>query len=163
MSRRLRRTLGRLAVAIPLLVAASACTQDRPTGPVTTVEDAKFAPSLNVDLTESERLPSGVYIRDLAVGEGAAVEPFSTVAVKYTLWLSNGQLMETGTIDDPENPLMLGRQQAIRGFELGLVGMQPGGRRQILIPPVYGYGAHGYGSIPGFSILVFEVELLRVE
>ena len=160
MPRRLLRSVRHLAVALPLL-ATAACASDRPTAPITTVEETTFAPALNVDLAASTPLQGGVYARDLTVGEGDAVGPQSTVTVNYTLWLSNGQQMQAGTIADP--PLRLGNSEAIRGFEIGLVGMQVGGRRQILIPPDYGYGVRGNGPIPSFAVLVFQVELLSVE
>ena len=116
-----------------------------------------------MDLAASTQLDHGVYARDLEVGTGPAVGPHSTVTLNYTLWLANGHQVESGTIDDPSQPFTLGRGQAIPGFELGLIGMQPGGRRQILIPPVMAYGAGGSGPIPGFAVLVFEIEMLTVE
>ncbi|HEU4628972.1 MAG TPA: FKBP-type peptidyl-prolyl cis-trans isomerase [Gemmatimonadaceae bacterium] len=158
---RLLRAARGLAVALPLLAAACG-TSDRPTAPITDVADATFASSLDVDLAASTRLPSGVYIRDLAVGEGDAVASNSAVSAHYTLWLSSGRLMEQSPDDQPLQ-FTLGRREAIPGFEIGLVGMQPGGRRQIIIPPLLGFGARPYGDIPAFSILVFEVELLEVQ
>ena len=163
MSSRFLRAARGLAVALPLLAAAGACASDRPTAPITTVEETTFAPALNVDLAASNRLGSGVYTRDLEVGEGPAVGSQSTVTLNYTLWLANGHQVESGSIDDPSEPYTLGQGQTIPGFEQGLVGMQPGGRRQILIPPAMAYGARGQGPIPGFAVLVFEVEMLTVE
>jgi FKBP-type peptidyl-prolyl cis-trans isomerase len=162
MSHRLLRTVRRLAVALPLLAAAGACSSGRPTEPITRVEETTFAPALNVDLAQSTALPSGVYTRDLTVGEGAAVTARSNVTAHYTLWLSNGQQIEKSPEGRPIQ-FTLGQGEAIPGFEIGLVGMQPGGRRQILIPPGYAYGARGNGPIPGFAVIVFEVEMLAVE
>ena len=38
-----------------------------------------------------------------------------------------------------------------------------GERREIYIPWKYGYGASGYGSILGYSTLVFDVQLYSIE
>ena len=57
----------------------------------------------------------------------------------------------------------LGRGRVIRGWDEGVAGMQPGGRRLLFIPPEYGYGSQGAGGvIPPNASLVFDVELLEL-
>ena len=44
---------------------------------------------------------------------------------------------------------------------MGVLGMKPGGKRRITIPPDFGYGARGAGrDIPPNSTLIFEIELI---
>jgi peptidylprolyl isomerase len=43
------------------------------------------------------------------------------------------------------------------------VGVQAGGRRQLVIPPDLGYGAEASGDIPPNSTLVFVIDVLSVE
>jgi peptidylprolyl isomerase len=50
----------------------------------------------------------------------------------------------------------------IPGFDEGIRGMKVGGRRQLIIPPALGYGSERVGSIPANSILVFVVDLNRI-
>jgi FK506-binding protein 2 len=58
----------------------------------------------------------------------------------------------------------LGAGRVIKGWDQGLVGMCEGEKRKLIIPPQLGYGASGSPpKIPGDSVLVFEVELLRIE
>jgi FKBP-type peptidyl-prolyl cis-trans isomerase len=40
--------------------------------------------------------------------------------------------------------------------------MKPGGRREIVIPPKYGYGSTRYPGIPANSTLVFVVDRVRI-
>ena len=63
----------------------------------------------------------------------------------------------------------LGVGAVIRGWDVGVEGMQVGGKREIVIQPEYAYGANGIRNpetgtyiIPPNSTLVFEVELLSV-
>ena len=52
----------------------------------------------------------------------------------------------------------------IRGWSDGVVGMKPGGKRQLIIPPdlAYGPGGAGGGIIPPNATLDFEIELLQI-
>jgi FKBP-type peptidyl-prolyl cis-trans isomerase len=52
----------------------------------------------------------------------------------------------------------------ISGFSQGVIGMQVGGLRRVVIPPNLGYGAAGSPpAIPGNSTLIFEIELLSLQ
>jgi FKBP-type peptidyl-prolyl cis-trans isomerase len=59
--------------------------------------------------------------------------------------------------------LVLGENRVIPGFEAGIVGMKVGEKRLVIIPPKLGYGDKSMGQIPANSVLVFEIELLRVD
>jgi FKBP-type peptidyl-prolyl cis-trans isomerase FkpA len=50
----------------------------------------------------------------------------------------------------------------IQGFQTGLKLIQKGGRIKLIVPSALAYGCKGYGSVPGNSILYFEVELIDV-
>lgn len=47
-------------------------------------------------------------------------------------------------------------------WDQGLMGMQVGGKRKLLVPANLGYGERTMGKIPPNSNLVFEIELLEV-
>jgi peptidylprolyl isomerase len=48
----------------------------------------------------------------------------------------------------------------IPGWTRGMIGMQVGGRRELIIPASLAYGAKGQGSIPPNAPLVFVIDLL---
>ncbi|CAN5641942.1 hypothetical protein BH23GEM9_BH23GEM9_06820 [soil metagenome] len=122
-----------------------------------------YASSLGVDLAQMQRMESGLYIRDIRVGEGAIVEPGNAVLVHYTGWLADGT--QFATSHDRGTPLdvVIGRGDMIRGWDEGVPGMREGGQRRLVIPPALGYGIGGAGGvIPGGATLVFDVEVVEV-
>ncbi len=124
------------------------------------IETAAFAPSLGVNLSASTRTSNGVYLRDISVGTGAVVAAGQEITVRYTGWLSNGTQFDTTGPTDPPAVFLIGRSQVIPGWDDGVPGMRVGGVRQLVIPPRMGYGASGFGPIPGNAILVFRIEMV---
>ena len=57
----------------------------------------------------------------------------------------------------------LGKQEVIRGWDVGVSGMKVGGKRRIICPPNMAYGQKGSPpAIPPNSTLVFDIELKNV-
>ena len=48
------------------------------------------------------------------------------------------------------------------GWDEGILGMQVGGIRELIIPPHLGYGNQAIYPIPANSILTFEVQLISI-
>ena len=58
----------------------------------------------------------------------------------------------------------LGKGEVIKGWEIGVQGMNVGGTRILTCPPALAYGKRGAPpDIPGNSTLQFEVKLLEVK
>lgn len=153
----------RTPLLIAVLFTAAACLEAAPFVP--NIEDVSFAPQLGVDLAASTKTASGLYYRDISVGDGAMVrtaESGDTVAVRYTGWLRSGVQFDSNVGAANPFTFVTGLRQVIDGFDEGARGMRVNGVRQLIIPPSLGYGAAGSGSIPGNSILVFNITLTRV-
>ncbi|HCN84585.1 MAG TPA: peptidylprolyl isomerase [Sphingobacteriaceae bacterium] len=79
----------------------------------------------------------------------------TTVKVKYTGRFLSGGIFEQNTIE-----------YAVRGFidgwKIGIPLIQKGGKIRLLIPSGLAYGEGGQGSIPGNTVLDFDIELLDV-
>jgi peptidylprolyl isomerase len=145
--------LSRLALLLPLLAA---CAREKPASG--SIESASFAPSLEVNLAVSTKLPSGLYYRDLAPGTGPVVAAGQQVSALYTGWLTNGTQFDSNAGSAPFS-FRVGAHEVIEGWDQGVVGMRVGGKRQLIIPPALGYGPAGSGPIPPNAILVFTVEV----
>lgn len=144
---------------VAALILGCARSSISPTDPVNQViATAKFDPSLHVDLAKSVRMPTGLFYRDILVGDGPVAAPGQHVSVVYTGWLVNGKQFDSNQYDFP-----LGTGAVVPGWDLGIAGMHVGGRRQLVIPGALGYGAAGSGPIPPNAIMVFTVELVSAK
>ena len=107
---------------------------------------------------------------DTVVGTGAEAQAGKNVSVHYTGWLfdasapdSKGRKFDSSVDRGQPFGFPLGGGRVIRGWDEGVAGMKVGGKRTLVIPPEYGYGARGAGGvIPPNATLVFDVELLDV-
>ncbi|XP_038607849.1 peptidyl-prolyl cis-trans isomerase FKBP7 [Tachyglossus aculeatus] len=59
---------------------------------------------------------------------------------------------------------VLGVGQVIKGLDIAMMGMCPGEKRKVTIPPSLAYGNEGYaqGNIPPNATLIFDIELYAV-
>lgn len=125
-------------------------------------ESIQFAPSLNIDLAEMNRTASGLYWQDLAEGTGVAAAVGHDVVLHYRGWFPDGTLFDSSYDRNDPIEFHLGGGQVISGMDEGIVGMQPGGIRKLVIRPELAYGKRGKGPIRPLTTLVFEVELVSI-
>jgi FKBP-type peptidyl-prolyl cis-trans isomerase FkpA len=107
---------------------------------------------------------------DLRAGSGDAAASGSNLTVTYTGWLYDdskpdlkGLQFESNVGSTTPFTFTLGVGQVIQGWDQGLVGIQPGGIRRLVIPPALAYGNIRRGPIPPNSTLVFDVEVTAVD
>lgn len=100
---------------------------------------------------------------DLKQGSGPAVANGDTVTIHYVGTLANDRRFDSTLERKKPETFKLGNGDVIKGLEAGLIGMKPGGKRRLRIPPGIGYGSYGLGAVPPGSITIFEVELLKVK
>jgi len=100
---------------------------------------------------------------DLVIGTGKETKKGDSVSVNYVGTLSDGTKFDSSYDRGEPFIFTLGAGEVIKGWDVGILGMHEGGKRRLTIPPDYGYGEEGSGSvIPPNATLVFEVELLKV-
>ena len=103
-------------------------------------------------------------ITDVKTGAGPAAKAGDRVSVHYVGTLADGTQFDSSRDRGQPFTFPLGAGRVIRGWDVGVAGMQAGGVRQLVIPPEEGYGARGTpgGPIPPNATLHFEVELLQI-
>ena len=106
-------------------------------------------------------LPCGIYYKVLEMGEGK-VSPTvrSIVSVHYRGTLTDGKEFDNSYKRNCPEAFRL--CDVIDGWQIALQQMHVGDKWIIYIPSEMGYGSKASGPIPGFSTLIFEVELLGI-
>jgi len=106
-------------------------------------------------------LPSGLQYQVLREGNGRKPKATDQVKCHYEGMLVDGTLFDS-SIQRGE-PATFPLNGVIAGWTEGLQLMQEGAKYRFFIPYHLGYGERGAGgSIPPFSALMFDVELLEV-
>ncbi len=108
-----------------------------------------------------QSLPCGIYYKVLETGEGK-VSPTvrSIVSVHYRGTLIDGKEFDNSYKRNYPEAFRL--CDVIDGWQIALQQMHVGDKWIIYIPSEMGYGSKASGPIPGFSTLIFEVELLGI-
>ncbi len=108
--------------------------------------------------------PTTLESADLITGTGPGVQAGDTVTVEYVLaTYSSGKVVQSSWTSQPFT-FTVGLGDVIPGWDKGVLDMKQGGRRELIIPPQYGYGAQSPG--PGISsndTLVFVIDLIKIQ
>ncbi len=101
---------------------------------------------------------SGLQYKIISKGEGKKPNANSEVTVHYTGKLISGDVFDS-SVKRGES-ISFNLNGVIPGWTEGLQLMPTGSKFEFYIPQELAYGASPAGSIPAFSTLVFEVELI---
>jgi FKBP-type peptidyl-prolyl cis-trans isomerase len=100
---------------------------------------------------------------DLAPGKGTAAKAGDTVRVHYTGTLLDGTKFDSSRDRNEPFEFKLGAGMVIKGWDEGVAGMKPGGKRKLTIPSDKAYGKRGSPPvIPPDAPLLFDVELVEI-
>ncbi|TCJ93707.1 FKBP-type peptidyl-prolyl cis-trans isomerase [Nocardia alba] len=106
--------------------------------------------------------PKTLIVKDLVVGSGPGAAAGQPLTMNYELvtW-SDKQVLDSSFKRGKPFGLTLGAGQVIQGWDEGLIGVQQGTRRLLIVPPNLGYGAGGNG-VPPNETLVFVTDAVQV-
>jgi FKBP-type peptidyl-prolyl cis-trans isomerase len=141
-----------------LLLAVASCSKDPE---VTGTEEEQIESYIkNKKLTVTEKTTSGLrYILTKPNASGASLKTGQLVTVKYA-----GRLLSDKSFDSGTFSFNLGIGQVVAGFDEGIAKMKVGESATLIFPSSLGYGSRGAGSaIPGYSPLVFEIEVVSAK
>lgn len=105
--------------------------------------------------------PSGLQYEVIKMGKGKKPIATDKVKVHYHGTLTNGTVFDSSV--ERNEPITFALTQVIAGWTEALQLMPVGSKFKLYIPQQLGYGGQQAGSIPPYSTLIFEVELLGIE
>jgi peptidylprolyl isomerase len=102
--------------------------------------------------------PSNISVGELFVGSGDAIQESDTVTIQYLAvdWKTGSTIENTWT----SGPTTVSLARLLPGFKAGLPGMHVGGRRVLILPPDWAYGAKGSSKVSPNATLIFVIDLL---
>lgn len=103
--------------------------------------------------------PSGLLYRIDVEGTGVHPTDSSYVQINYKASFIDGEVFDQS---EEGSPVVLGLQQVIRGWVIGIPKMREGGKATLYIPAALAYGEYGRDVVPGNATLIFDVELIKV-
>ncbi|WP_373512575.1 FKBP-type peptidyl-prolyl cis-trans isomerase [Persicitalea sp.] len=107
----------------------------------------------NIKATADDR---GFYYTIDSPGSGAKPTLCSNVTVNYRGTLTNGNMFDSASgISFDLSRLIVGWQQSIPLIS-------PGGSITLYLPPSLAYGSQAQSGIPANSILIFKIDLTRI-
>ncbi len=130
-------------------------TQDHTVAPL--AEQQNLTTYIDTSGISATLSPTGFYYKIIKPGSGVVPNPCSQITVAYKGELTNG------TAFDQQSNFITVLGGLIAGWQQGLPLIKPGGEIKLYIPPSLGYGYSANGTIPGGSIIVFDITLLNVQ
>jgi len=139
-----------------LVLTLISCNKDESSTSAQTEADIiDYIENNNLDATKSN---SGLYYVINQLGSGQKPNANSNVTVRYKGYFLDGKVFDqSGT-----QGVAFNLQQVIKGWTEGITYFNEGGEGILIVPSKLGYGSNNYSGIPGGSVLVFDINLLKV-
>lgn len=115
----------------------------------------KYISDHNLD---AQATGSGLYYVIEEPGTGRQPEGTNYVTVAYKGYLTNGDVFDESSSAGIKFKLTT----VIKGWTEGIQLFKEGGKGKLLIPSKLGYGSQATSGIPANSVLIFDVELIKV-
>ncbi len=107
---------------------------------------------------------SGLRYQIIQEGQGITPKQGQLVSVHYKGSLLNGKVFDSSYQRNQPIDFPLGMGQVIAGWDEGIGLLTVGSKARFVIPPSLGYGDRAAGGvIPANSVLIFDVELVKVK
>jgi len=165
--KRLKRNLRNGLLTIGLLAMVACGSDDVEEVTYSAETEASELKSLIENLTtegyDVDTTAVGVYYVMTAEGDGEYVQPGDSIGIAYTGYYTNGYIFDsTESMDDGIWRYVPANTSLIEGFSDAINHLREGGKGTFIIPSSLAYGSTGYYSIPPYTTLVFDIELVAI-
>jgi len=125
-------------------------------------EEAQIAAYLseNPDL-DFQLQPSGLYYYPVQEGTGIMPVIHDTAWVRYTAKFLNGSIFDSNVESTEDLDFPVNEGWMIAGFDEAVTLMKVGEKAMFILPSKLAYGSAGMYIIPGYTPILFDVELVK--
>jgi FKBP-type peptidyl-prolyl cis-trans isomerase len=109
----------------------------------------------------TEPTKSGLYYIETLEGSGDYPVYGNYVTVDYEGRFLDGEVFDTSYDKDPLS-FYIGYGNVIKGWDEGIMYMKNRGKATLIVPSNLAYSSEGNDEIPGYTTLIFDIELLGV-
>jgi FKBP-type peptidyl-prolyl cis-trans isomerase len=121
----------------------------------------RYIAEKNLQMTKTS---SGLYYQYMVKTQNRHVKAGDIVSVHYTGYLLDGTVFDSSIPRNQPFEFTVGDGMVIKGWDEALQLMEIGDALKIIIPYQLGYGESGAPpTIPAYSPLVFEIQLLTIK
>lgn len=112
----------------------------------------------------ADTAPDALEVTTLIAGDGPPATAGDQVVVHYVGKLADGSTFDASWGRGEPFAVVVGQGMVIAGWDEGLIGVQSGERRRLVMGHTKAYGDRGTpdGAIPPRAPLVFEVDVLDI-
>lgn len=132
------------------------CSPKSPASEVSQIQAYALANGINVTAHSS-----GIYYEIINPGSGSVANSNSKIVITYTGKFMNGNTFDEMLTPNTQQPWDL--NGLIEGWIIGIPLIQEGGHIKLIVPSSLAYGCDQYYSIPGNSVLFFDIHLVDVQ
>jgi FKBP-type peptidyl-prolyl cis-trans isomerase FkpA len=120
--------------------------------------DEQIAAYLEKEGIQCTKTSSGLYYKIIEQGEGRPILYKDIVSFTY-----EGKFLDGEIFDERKKPLEYPIQDLIVGWQEIMLNLNEGGKAYLVCPPHLGYGGYELDDIPPNSILVYNLEVIKVK
>ena len=115
-----------------------------------------------------ETTAGGIQFKQLVEGEGSAAKIGNVVRIHLVGWIDEqgqkGKELYNSRREQGPIAFVLGSDKVMPAWNEGVLGMKSGGRRLLMVPPRFAYGARGVeGAVPPDTSLILLIDLMSIE
>lgn len=147
-----------IALVCSLFVSCNTDTKTEAPKDFTAENEKEIKTYITTNNLTAQRSDSGLYYIIDALGSGTQPNANDNVTVAYKGYFTNGRVFDQSDVEG----ISFGLQQVIKGWTEGITYFKEGGTGILLIPAHLGYGSFDTRGIPGGSVLVFDIHLIKV-
>lgn len=103
---------------------------------------------------------SGLYYEILNLGSGPTPNLNSKIFITFVAKLLDGTEFDRQDVPNTAGWTLAG---LIEGWQIGIPLIRKGGRIRLLVPSALAYGCQPYRTLPGNSVLFFDIQLVDVQ